>query len=50
MNTSPSPNKYNVVSDFDLTRKNLSMGKMALGREVIFNLNAENKVQWNLLR
>jgi len=34
-NESPSPNKYNVASDFDLTKKNLSMGKFALGRDVI---------------
>jgi hypothetical protein len=37
-NESPSPNKYNVVSDFDLSKKNLSMGKFALGRDVSFYL------------
>lgn len=31
---SPSPNKYNAISDFDLTKKNVSMGKFALGRDV----------------
>ncbi len=29
---SPSPNKYNVNSDFDVTKRNFSMGKFALGR------------------
>lgn len=32
---SPSPSNYSMISDFDVTKKNLSMGKMALGREVI---------------
>jgi hypothetical protein len=36
INDSPSPNKYNVISDFDLSKKNLSMGKFSLGRDVIF--------------
>lgn len=35
---SPSPNKYYLTSDFDVTKKNLSMGKFALGRDV-FNCN-----------
>jgi hypothetical protein len=34
---SPSPNKYNVISDFDLSKKNLSMGKFSLGRDVLFS-------------
>jgi len=34
---SPSPNKYNISSDFDLTKKNAAMGKFALGREVYFS-------------
>lgn len=33
---SPSPNKYNISSDFDLTKKNVTMGKFALGRDVIY--------------
>lgn len=35
---SPSPNKYNISSDFDLTKKNLSMGKFGVGREVMLDL------------
>jgi hypothetical protein len=29
---SPSPNKYNLTSNFDMTKRNVSYGKFALGR------------------
>lgn len=45
---SPSPSKYNISSDFDLTRKNLSMGKFALGRDVLFIVIEENQTKWNI--
>lgn len=44
---SPSPNKYNAISDFDLTKKNVSMGKFALGRDVKCPFMLENQEQWD---
>lgn len=44
---SPSPNKYNISSDFDLTKKNVTMGKFALGRDVTSILYQENQTKWN---
>lgn len=29
---SPSPNKYSLTSNFDMTKRNVSYGKFALGR------------------
>lgn len=46
-NDSPSPNKYNAISDFDLSKKNLSMGKFSLGRDVSFLLILENENRWH---
>ena len=43
---SPSPNKYNVISDFDMSKKNASMGKFALGRDVTNFDNVENEDGW----